>query len=136
MADTKNQYINLYMNNPTSGGTDGDAISSGDSEANCLSVTLDAANSETSNAIPVAIRCEAGYKTTGNTVISFVGSNASKWSISDSASGVFSSSLTLTDEIGTTNRLFYVKATSSSDEEPANDTSTNIRVATKIAVAA
>lgn len=136
MADTtKNKYINLYMNNPTAGGTDGDIISSGDTETNPLSVTLDAANSETSNAIPVAIRCETGFKTTGNTVISFVGTNAAKWTVGDSATGAFSSSLTIPDEIDTTNRLFYVKVTSSSDEEPANDTSTNIQVATKIAAA-
>lgn len=130
-----NPYIGLYADNPTADKTDGTLISSDRTGTNPLSVTLDASKNETSEAIPVAVRCAEGYKTTGDTVISFTGTTASKWSVCATADGTYDASLTISDSIGTTNKLFYVKATSSADETPANDASTQIKLSTKIAAA-
>ena len=128
MAD----YINLYTNNPTAGGTDGTAVSIGDTETNPISVSLDASKNE-SRVLPVAIRTDNGYKTDGDTIISFDGTSKDKWSLSATENGTFTDTLTISDSIGSTNKIFYVKASSSSDEKPSNDTSVNIKVTTKVA---
>lgn len=128
MAD----YINLYTNNPTAGGTDGTAVSTGDTETNPISVSLDASKNE-SRVLPVAIRTDNGYKTDGDTIISFEGTSKDKWSLSATENGTFTDTLTISDSIGSTNKIFYVKASSSSDEKPSNDTSVNIKVTTKVA---
>ena len=120
-----NQYISLYTNNPTAGGTDGTAVSLDGSETAPLSVTLDAATNETKT-IKCAVRCGSGYKTSGDTTISFEGESAAKWSAADTENGTFSSSLAISDSVGTTNRVFYVKAQSSSDETPRKDTSVKV----------
>ncbi|BAL83520.1 hypothetical protein SELR_18120 [Selenomonas ruminantium subsp. lactilytica TAM6421] len=125
------EYINLYMNNPTAGGTDGTAVSTNDTETNPVSVTLDATKNE-EKVVTLALRTEEGYKTSGDTVISFDGTTKDKWQVSETADGSFNETLTISDSIGTTNKLFYVKATSSSDEKPSNDKSVNIKVSTKI----
>ena len=131
-------YLNLYTNNPTAAGTDGTVISLSGAQTAPVSVTLDAAKAE-SKIVKCAIRCEAGYKTTGNTVISFTGTNAGKWSIADdanysdataAAAGTYASSLTISNEIGKTNKIFWLKAVSSSDENPTSDTSVSINVQT------
>jgi len=126
-----NPYINLYMNNPTAGKADGTAISTDDTETSPLSVTLDATKNEF-KILTVAIRTEEGYKTAGDTTITFDGDSKAKWFISDVENGTFKDSLTITDSITTKNKLFYVKVISTSDEKPSNDKSVNIKVSTKI----
>ena len=120
-----NQFINLYMNNPTANGTDGTAISLDGSQTAPLSFTLDAASSEAKTA-KCAVRCGSGYKTSGDTTISFEGENAEKWSVSDSEEGPYSSSLVISDEITAVNRLFYVKAQAAANELPQRDESVSI----------
>ena len=120
-----NQYIGLYMNNPTAGGTDGTAVSLDGSETAPLSVILDAAANE-AKTVKCAVRCGSGYKTSGDTTISFEGESATKWSAADTEGGTFSASLTISDSVGATNRVFYIKAASSSDETPHKDTSVKI----------
>lgn len=120
-----NQFINLYMNNPTANGTDGTAISLEGSQTAPLSFTLDAASNEAKTA-KCAVRCGSGYKTSGDTTISFEGESAGKWSVSATENGPFSSSLVFSDEITAANRLFYVKAQATSDELPRRDESVSI----------
>ena len=120
-----NQYISLYMNNPTAGGTDGTAVSLDGSETAPLSVTLDAAANE-AKTIKCAVRCGSGYKTSGDTTLSVEGESAAKWSAGDTENGAFSSPFTIPDSVGATNRVFYVKAQSSSDETPRKDTSVKV----------
>lgn len=136
-----NDYINLYMDNPTAGATDGTAISLDGKGTSPLQVVLDASIEE-SKIIKCAVRCEEGFQTKGDTVISFRGENAAKWKVAadDSyadetaaAAASFASSLTIPDSIGTTNKIFWVKALSSSDETPGNDTSVSIDCAATIA---
>lgn len=129
-----NQYISIYMNNPTAGEKDGTAVSLDGSQTAPVSVTLDAASGE-SKTVKCAVRCGSGYKTSGETAISFEGESAAKWSTGDTEDGAFSASLSIPDSIGETNRIFYVRAQSSSDETPRKDTSVAIVLRATIAEA-
>lgn len=120
-------HIHLYMNNPTSGGTDGTEISSND---NTLPLTfiLDASQSET-KCTKVAVRCDIGYEVEGDTDIYFEGTNAAKWKVaedngytSDTALtyATFGNTLTIAD-VAATNKIFWVQASSATTENPQND---------------
>lgn len=126
-------YIHMYMGNPTSGSTNGTLVSE-DTELSPISVTLNATDNQVSSAITLALRCESGYKTTGNTVITPTGDTAEKWALS--ADGTdwedYGDPLTISASIGATNTLFYAKAKATSDETPANDTSTDLVVTATI----
>ena len=128
-----NKYINLYMGDVTEGGKDGTQVSPDDAETSPIAVVLDAAKAE-SKTVKVAIRCESGYETGADTVISFSGANKSKWTACATETGTFSDTLTLTSSIGETNKLFYIKAASTSDEDPLNDSTTNLSISTKVQV--
>ena len=63
-----NEFMNVYMNNPTEGQRDGTAISLDNTQLNPLTVSLDASINEKKK-IPLALRTEAGYiAATGATV--------------------------------------------------------------------
>lgn len=125
-----NPYLNLYMGNPTAGGTDGTIVSLDGSRTSPVTFTLDAAEEESGTQV-LALRCEAGYATSGNTTVSFTGTTASKWSASLDGTN-YTESITIASSIGTGNTLFYVKATSSDDESPGNDASVQIKVTAKV----
>lgn len=135
------KYISIYGNNPTAGKVDGTAISEGGSFTNPLSVTLDASRAETAY-VKCAIRCVSGYETAGDTIIGFEG-NDGKWAVAadddytaDTAkNAVYSESLTISDSIGNTNKIIWIKASSSTDEDPQNDKSVNIRLTATIKAA-
>lgn len=119
-----NQYINMYHN--------GEVISQGDG-SNPLTVgPLNATENEVSAPIAVEIKCEAGFATTGNTVLSFTGSTAAKWSICATANGTYESTLTIADSITAVGKTVYVKAKATSDEAPSNDVAVDIALATVI----
>lgn len=120
-----NAYINYYINNPTPGGTDGTTVSLDDAETQPITAALNASGL-TSLTQAVALRCTDGFETSGAVNISFTGTTAGKWSVSDSQNGTYASSLTLATQVGNTNVVFWVKASASNDESPANDTSVNI----------
>ena len=129
-----NAYVNLYMNNPTKGNTDGTPISLDSTGAAPLSVTLDATANE-HKILKCAIRCQEGYKTEGDVVISFEGTTADKWSVAKdnnyadataAESANFAPTLTISEVVGSTNYIFWVKASSSSDEKPKSDTSVKL----------
>lgn len=127
------KHMHFYMNNPTAGGVDGTQISSGD-ETLPLSVVLDASKAET-KAMKVAIRCDTGFLIEGDTKIYFEGTNASKWQVaadnnySDATTALnmalWESTLTLSG-VSATNSIFWVKASSSTDEDPQNDRTVDI----------
>lgn len=120
-------YIHLYNGTVTAGGTDGTQVSEDGAGTNPISATLDTAQNET-KIQPVAIRCETGYTTSGNTVVSFSGTTANMWSVCATADGTYGSTLTISDGIGATNTLFYVRAASQSGETLGTDTSVTIEV--------
>ena len=120
-------HIHLFMNNPTSGSTDGTEISTNDNTLP-LTVILDASQAE-EKAVKVAVRCDSGFEVDGDTEIYFEGTNAAKWQVaedndfsSDTAltMALWQSTLTITD-VANTNKIFWVKASSSTTENPQND---------------
>lgn len=136
------RHLRLYMNNPTAGGVDGTEISSGD-ETLPLSITLDASQAET-KAVKVAVRCDGGFLIEGNTTIYFEGTNAAKWQVAtddnytDAETAInlaqWADTITIAN-VAATNKIFWVKATSSTDENPQNDRSVKL-VAEGLVVAA
>lgn len=123
--------IHIYNGTVTAGGTDGTEISYEGALTNPISFTLDAATAE-SKTQAIAIRCDSGFSTSGNTVVSFTGTNADKWSVSATENGTYASTLTIMTAIGATNTVIYVKADSAATETPTNDTSVKISVAATI----
>lgn len=115
------------MNNPTAGGTDGTAISTGGDQTSPLVVTLDASTNETKKT-KLGIRCEAGYATTANTTIQDNNDTADRWKFGLTENGTFTDTIVIASSIGTVNTIFYAQASSDSLETPARDTSVSMRV--------
>lgn len=126
-----NPYINVYMNNPTAGETDGTALSTDNAQTSPLVIQLDASTNETKKA-KLAVRCEAGYTTTGNTVIQDNNDTNDRWKFSLEENGAYSDAITISAAIDTVNTIFYAQASSSSLESPTRDTSVKMRVNTVI----
>lgn len=55
-----NEYINIYKNNPTTGLTDGTAVSTGGTFTSPISFRLDASQDE-EQTVKLGIRTESGY---------------------------------------------------------------------------
>ena len=128
-------HIHLFMNNPTAGAVDGTEISGGD-ESLPLAVDLDAGSSET-KIMKCAVRCDEGYSLKGGATIYFEGISASQWQAA-ADDGYDSDTVqilgdwqdaVLVENVADTNRIFWVKALSSTDEEPANDSSVDMKAA-------
>ena len=94
---------------------------------------LNATNNEVSPAIPVTLKCEAGYATYGATSVSFTGASAARWSVCATENGVFGPSLSLPDSITTAGTVIYVKACAVEGENPSNDVSVDLSVSTTVA---
>ena len=65
----------------------------------------------------MALRCDTGYKTEGDTTISFSGTTADKWLIATdanyadakaAAAATFATTLTIADSIGDTNKILKI----------------------------
>lgn len=128
-------YINIYSGNPTEGLTDGTLVSTGNLQTAPVTVTLDASINE-SKKIKLAIRCESGYETLGDTTISDSNDTNDRWKFSLSENGTFADSITISSTIGATNVIFWAQASSSDSENPVRDSSVSIRIATTIQAAA
>ena len=127
------ELLHIYTNNPTKGGKDGTEVSSG-TELSPISVLLDAGKAE-EKAVKCAVRCESGFHIDGTLTIKFVGDHADKWKIAlDNRytaetvleSAVWKDAITLRD-IHDENTIFWVKALSTADEKPQQDTSVDIQ---------
>jgi hypothetical protein len=132
-------YIHMYTGSVTAGGTDGTAISE-NTGASPLSVgPLLASSNEVSSAIKMAVRCDAGYLTVGNTTITPTGTTAAKWALapdsagSPGAFGAYGAALTVSSVINATNTIFWVRAKATSDENPVNDVSVDLQIDATIA---
>ena len=125
--------LHIYYGNPTANGRDGTEASAG-TELSPIPVMLDASKAE-EQAVKCAVRCDRGYYIEGNVTIRFVGASAAKWKAAadngyaDGAAALanagWQDTLAL-EGVMETNTVFWVKATSSEDEPPQNDTSVDV----------
>ena len=122
-----NEYMNVYMNNPTTGQRDGTAISLEGVQVNPLVVSLDASTNE-SKKVKMAVRTETGYVATGNVTISDNNDSSDRWKFSLTEDGTYSDTIIISSSVGSVNSIFYAQASSSSLENPARDTSVSIKV--------
>ena len=128
------ELLHIYMNNPTEGAKDGTEVSSG-TELAPISVLLDAGKSE-QKAVKCAVRCESGFHIDGALTIKFVGDHADKWKAALNNGYTAETALNAAEwkdeialsNVGAVNVIFWVKAMSSSDEKPQQDTSVDIQV--------
>ena len=127
------ELLHIYMNNPTEGSKDGTEVSSG-TELAPISVLLDAGKGE-QKAVKCAVRCESGFHIDGDLTIKFVGDHADKWKVAMDHNYTTDTVLTAADwkdeialsGVGTVNVIFWVKAMSSSDEQPQSDVSVDLQ---------
>lgn len=129
-----NAYINVYKNNPTVGGTDGTAVSTGGAYTEPIVVSLDASQSE-SKKVKLAIRCESGYETSGNTVIADNGDTNDRWKLCLTENGTYADSITISSTIDDTNTVFWAQASSANTESPSTDRSVSLQVTATIVTA-
>ena len=134
-----NAYINIYTNNPTAGDTDGTAVSTGGEFTAPIVVDLNASASEVKK-VKLAVRCETGYETSADVVISVVAADANstagattdKWGLSLTENGTFASTLTITSTVDDSNTVFWAQVSSANGEEPVLDTSVALQLSTSI----
>ena len=127
------ELLHIYMNNPTQGGKDGTEVSAG-TELAPISVLLDAGKSE-EKAVKCAVRCESGFHIDGVLTIKFVGDHADKWKAATDNKYTAETALESAEwkdvislqNVRDTNTVFWVKALSSADEQPQQDTSVDIQ---------
>ena len=131
------EFLGIYTNNPTAAQKDGSAVSEG-SFTSPISFSLNATNAETGYA-KLGIRCKEGYQANGSVTVKVehknpdgtydeTGGNVGKYALAldngyteDNVKDVtFGSSLTI-NNVTDTNVLFWLKCTSSKDEEPSTD---------------
>ena len=135
--------INLYCNNPTAGKKDGTAISQDNTQTSPLALTLKLSEQK---AVKVAIRTDAGYKTTDGVNISFAyydgseyqttGGNIANWYVcldkqyataeEALSKGTWGHSVDITADVTDVNTIIWVKYDASNATEPINDTSTAV----------
>ncbi len=133
-------YLKAYMGSVTNGAKDGTEISSEHTMTNPISVILDSAKSET-KCVKCAVRCDTGYKTSGATTICFMywdgtaykttGGSIDKFKVAEDNgytqdnvenNASWQDSISINDEIGDTNKVFWIKVASEEDETPAQYT--------------
>ena len=127
------ELLHIYMNNPTVGGKDGTEVSSG-TELAPISVLLDAGKGE-QKAVKCAVRCESGFHIDGTLTVKFVGDHADKWKVASNNGYTAETALESAEwkdvislqNVRDTNTVFWVKALSTADEQPQQDTSVDIQ---------
>lgn len=133
------ELINIYKNNPTAGQTDGTLVSTGGAQTSPIETgELDAAINEQTDPIKLAIRCETGYQTTGETTITPVTATAERWQLAPDNGGQpgtwldWGDSLVIPGVIGDTNTIFWARVRAVDTENPINDRSTSLRIETVV----
>ena len=127
------EKLHIYTNNPTEGSKDGTEVSSG-TELAPISVLLDAGKGE-QKAVKCAVRCESGFHIDGTLTVKFVGDHADKWKVASNNGYTAETALESAEwkdvislqNVRDTNTVFWVKALSSADEPPQQDTSVDIQ---------
>ena len=125
-------YINVLMDNPTAGAKDGTYVSTDGDFTAPIEFVLDAAKNE-EKITRLAIRTEAGYKTTGTTIIIDKNDTNDRLKLSWTENGEYADSISTAEAITNANKLFYAKAKSNDQEDPQTDTSAKFMVDCTIA---
>lgn len=138
--------VHLYTNNPTASGTDGTLVSEGNAMTTPISAILAVtADTGMAKAVKCAVRCDAGYAVSGDTVIKvYKNTNGvytddyagdalicvdNSYADGDAAlaSGTFVTSITLANVIST-NMIFWLKRTAAAGATPVNDKTAALHV--------
>lgn len=120
------QYINVYKGNPTAGQLDGSIVSTDGYLTSPIEVTVNTKTKE-AQIIPLAVRCMAGWHAPNGCHISLTGDSKENWSLSLTKDGTFTETLDISDDISTTNILFFARV-SVGEEMLKRDTSVVVKV--------
>lgn len=127
--------IKLYTNNPTRGRTDGTLVSES-SQLYPVGVIVNT-NEANYTIVKAALRCDTGFRSTGDTEIAFEGRTGAMWQAADddgyissenAEQATFTNPLIIDKTIGDTNHLIWLKVSSDGEEEAQVDTSVSIHV--------
>ena len=141
-------FIKLYGGDVTEGKTDGVVISENMTQSNPIAMSLNAKVAE-ATAVKIALRCEEGFQTSGDVVVSacrydgtnyvtsggnidkfrFAADNEFATPAAAMANGNWGTTLTISDVIGDKNHTFWVKVMSDTTQVPTKDTSVSIHAA-------
>lgn len=124
-----NTLIKLYQN-ATAGAQDGDEVSISKTFTAPIQMKLNAAINETKT-IPLGIRTATGYQTVNDVVISIVDDEYNHFSLCTTSNGTFSTSITMSG-ITDTNKIFYLKGTSTDSDYPTVDRTPTVKVTAAI----
>ena len=125
-----NPYINVYMNNPTAGLSDGTAVSTDGDFTAPISFVLDASLGE-SSVQKLAIRTENGYIASGVSISDYNDTD-DRLTLCLTENGTFANTLSI-GSVSAVNTIFYAMAGSSSTETPQTDRSASFKVTGVIA---
>ena len=126
--------IELLIDNPTAGGTDGTPVSQS-TQSYPVNVIINAADSNYS-IVKAALRCTTGFESSGDVQISFSGGTTRFWGVADDDSYVdaeaaayatYNSTLTI-QNIGDTNHVIWFKVSTDGTESSVVDTSVKINL--------
>ena len=132
--------IRLYMGTVTAGEVDGTPVSIGTGLSPIESGLLNGTMNEETEPFKIAIRCEAGYQTVGDVVISPTSDTSNKWRFAkDNAGSIgslmpYGSPLTLDEVIDDTNTIIWCQVRATDDELAQIDDSVKINITTSIIV--
>lgn len=126
--------IELLIDNPTAGATDGTPVSQS-TQSYPVNVIINAAEANYA-IVKAALRCTAGFESSGDVQISFSGGTTRFWGVADDDSYVdaeaaaladYDSTLTL-QNIGDTNHIIWFKVSTDGTESSVVDTSVKINL--------
>ena len=127
--------IELIMNNPTAGRTDGQIVSRSTQRFPIHAIV----NTKYANhtIVKMALRCTEGHESTGVTLVSFSGATAGMWGVAPDDSYVderaaeeaaYLDVIQINDVIGDTNYIIWFKVSTTGEESAMVDTSVVVHV--------
>ena len=131
----KQGVLELIKGNPSAGERDGEVVSE-TTQRFPINVIV---NAMTSNhtIVKLAVRCTEGYRTTGTSLISFSGATAKMWQVAPDDSyvdeeaaeaAVYEDVLQISDSVGDTNHIIWIKVSTDGTEDVMVDTSVVVNV--------
>lgn len=121
-------YINLYNGSVSADSTNGTIVS----DSNKIISTVKTDGTEKYQTL--AIRCETGYQTEGDTTLELTGLSKDAWAFEyNNKKGEYGAPLVISDIIKDKNVVFNLYSKSINDETPCTDTSVVINLKASIA---